>query len=94
MPQEIGKLVTDSVKIPTIGIGAGKYCRGQVLVIYDLLGLYRNVRPRFVRQYCDLFALVQKNVKRYAVDVKSSRYPSPKESYHLTVDQRRAIEIF
>jgi 3-methyl-2-oxobutanoate hydroxymethyltransferase len=81
VPQDIGKLITDSIKIPTIGIGAGKYCDGQVLVLYDLLGLYRNVRPRFVRQYCDLFALIQKNVKKYSVDVKRSCYPSRNESY-------------
>jgi len=81
VPESVGKLITASVKIPTIGIGAGKYCDGQVLVLYDLLGLYRNTRPRFVRQYCDLFAMIQKNVKKYSADVKRSRYPSRKESY-------------
>ena len=92
VPESVGKLITDSIKIPTIGIGAGKYCRGQVLVLYDLLGLYRNVRPRFVRRYCDLFAMVQKNVKKYSVDVKHSRYPSLKESYHLTPEQPGEIK--
>ena len=92
VPESVGKLITDSIKIPTIGIGAGKYCRGQVLVLYDLLGLYQNTRPRFVRQYCDLFAMIQKNVKKYSADVKRSHYPAAKESYHLTLGQFREIQ--
>ena len=92
VPQEIGKLVTDSIKIPTIGIGAGKYCRGQVLVLYDLLGMRTQVKPKFVRQYCDLFNTIQANVKRYAADVKRSQYPSPEESYFLSPGQHHLID--
>lgn len=87
VPREIARLVTESVKIPTIGIGAGEFCDAQVLVLHDLLGLsFSPTRPRFVRQYTDLRAAITDAVGHYAEDVRAGMYPSAAESYPLPAD--------
>ena len=93
VPREIAKLVTESVKIPTIGIGAGDGCDAQVLVIHDLLGLsFSRTRPRFVRQYMDLRELMTDAINRYAEDVRSGAYPTEAESYPLPVETAAELE--
>jgi 3-methyl-2-oxobutanoate hydroxymethyltransferase len=82
LPVELARKVTEKVKVPTIGIGAGVHCDGQVLVGHDLLGLYDGHRPKFVRVYDDLKERVRDAVKRYSVDVRSRSFPSPEESFH------------
>ena len=70
------ELITDAnIKIPTIGIGAGRYCDGQVLVLYDLLGLYPDFEPKFVRKYMNLKQDVSKAVMQYSKDVKNKKFP-------------------
>lgn len=81
IPAELAREVTGSVKIPTIGIGAGSYCDGQVLVIHDMLGLNRGFRPRFLRQYLNLFEEISGAVKNYVSDVKEGGFPNEKEQY-------------
>ncbi|HKP71328.1 MAG TPA: 3-methyl-2-oxobutanoate hydroxymethyltransferase [Pyrinomonadaceae bacterium] len=84
VPREIAKIVTASVSVPTIGIGAGEHCDAQVLVIHDLLGLsFSPTRPRFVRQYADLRAQMTEAISRFAEDVRSGAYPAENESYPL-----------
>jgi len=83
VPQEIGRLITQSIKVPTIGIGAGKFCRGQVLVLYDLLGLYQRITPKFVRKYADFFTATQTAINQFAGDVRIGKFPSSTESYIL-----------
>ncbi len=78
---DIAKRITDAVTVPTIGIGASKDCDGQVLVIYDLLGLYPDFEPRFVRKYLTLKEDVKQAVKMYSDDVKKGDFPSKKESF-------------
>jgi len=73
--------ITKAVSIPTISIGAGKYCDGQVLVINDILGLYDEFQPRFVRRYADLEPVIEKAAAQYVADVKSGDYPSDDESF-------------
>lgn len=73
--------ITRSIGIPTIGIGAGKDCDGQVLVINDILGLYEDFKPKFVRQYADLVPTIEKAAKDFIADVKSGAYPSNDESF-------------
>ena len=93
VPREIAKLVTESVKIPTIGIGAGDGCDAQVLVIHDLLGLsFSRTRPRFVRQYMNLRELMTDAINRYAEDVRSGAYPTEAESYPLPVETAAELE--
>lgn len=81
VPAVLAKKISRSLKIPTIGIGSGPDCDGQVLVIYDLLGMFQDFRPRFVRLYADLFKTITQSVKNYISDVKSGNFPNEKESF-------------
>jgi 3-methyl-2-oxobutanoate hydroxymethyltransferase len=83
IPLEIAKIVTDSVGIPTIGIGAGPACDGQVLVFHDLLGCSTGYLPKFVRKYADLYGTISRAVAEYAADVRGGRFPDDSTSYHL-----------
>lgn len=81
IPAELAKRITASVSIPTIGIGAGVHCDGQVLVIDDLLGLYSELRPKFVKRYADLRGEILKAVGSYKRDVKQKKFPAEEHSY-------------
>ena len=81
IPAKLAKEVTDSVKIPTIGIGAGPHCDGQVLVINDMIGLTKGFKPRFLRQYLNLFDQINGAVQSYVKDVKKGNFPDEKEQY-------------
>jgi 3-methyl-2-oxobutanoate hydroxymethyltransferase len=83
IPAEISRLITDRVHVPTIGIGAGLECDGQILVFTDLVGLTFGHTAKFVRQYADLKAVVSDALKRYADDVTAHRFPADQESYRL-----------
>jgi 3-methyl-2-oxobutanoate hydroxymethyltransferase len=78
---DVAAEITAAVNIPTIGIGSGKECDGQVLVINDILGQYETYMPRFVRRYANLPPLVEKAAADFMADVKSGRYPSDEESF-------------
>ncbi|MDX6271883.1 MAG: 3-methyl-2-oxobutanoate hydroxymethyltransferase, partial [Acidobacteriota bacterium] len=93
VPREIAKVVTASVSVPTIGIGAGEHCDAQVLVIHDLLGLsFSPTRPRFVRQYADLRAQMTEAISRFAEDVRAGAYPAENESYPLPREAAAELE--
>lgn len=81
VPPDVAKEITESVRIPTIGIGAGPHCDGQVLVISDMLGLFEEFRPKFVRAYADLAGIIGKAVTEYIDDVRNGRFPGEEESY-------------
>jgi 3-methyl-2-oxobutanoate hydroxymethyltransferase len=81
IPAELAKEVSESLKIPTIGIGAGNYCDGQVLVMHDMLGINHEFKPRFLRQYANLHDVIHGAVKHYISDVKSRDFPNEKEQY-------------
>ena len=81
IPAQLAKEVSESLTIPTIGIGAGKYCDGQVLVMHDMLGINTEFKPRFLRQYLDLFTSVTGAVQHYIKDVKSNDFPNDQEQY-------------
>lgn len=81
IPATLGKEVTQKLTIPTIGIGAGGKVDGQVLVIHDMLGITQEFSPRFLRRYHNLSEEIQKSVKQYISDVKSSDFPNEKEQY-------------
>ncbi|MGH9225052.1 MAG: 3-methyl-2-oxobutanoate hydroxymethyltransferase [Acidimicrobiales bacterium] len=86
IPAEVARAVTAAVAVPTIGIGAGPWCDGQVLVFHDLLGLEDRVLPRFVRRYASLKSDAVDAIKAFAEDVRARRFPSGAESYHVTDD--------
>ncbi|MBB2147331.1 3-methyl-2-oxobutanoate hydroxymethyltransferase [Pedobacter gandavensis] len=81
IPALLGKQVSENLHIPTIGIGAGKYCDGQVLVVHDMLGLNKGFKPRFLRQYADMYDVVGNAAKSYIRDVKSVDFPNDTEQY-------------
>jgi 3-methyl-2-oxobutanoate hydroxymethyltransferase len=81
IPAKLAQEVSKSVKIPTIGIGAGPHCDGQVLVINDMIGLTKGFKPRFLRQYLNLFDQINGAVQAYVKDVKSGEFPDEKEQY-------------
>lgn len=82
IPAELGRRITESLEIATIGIGAGPHCDAQVLVITDLLGLTPDPAPRFVKRYADLRGTVAEAAQRFAKDVAESHYPAPEHQYH------------
>ena len=81
IPASLAKQVSESLHIPTIGIGAGKYCDGQVLVMHDMLGINTEFKPRFLRQYLNMNELVTGSVHDYIRDVKSRDFPNDQEQY-------------
>jgi len=82
IPAELAKIITEQVAIPTIGIGAGPHCDGQVLVLYDLLGLFDDFVPKFVKPYAHLKADAIQALRRYKEEVEQGKFPSDTESYH------------
>ena len=81
IPASLGKAVSESVQIPTIGIGAGKYCDGQVLVMHDMLGINTEFKPRFLRTYLNLHEQVTNAIQKYISDVKKMDFPNDQEQY-------------
>jgi 3-methyl-2-oxobutanoate hydroxymethyltransferase len=81
IPASLAKEVSESIQIPTIGIGAGKFCDGQVLVMHDLLGINTEFKPRFIRRYLTLHEQITGAVKQYIRDVKQKEFPNDKEQY-------------
>jgi 3-methyl-2-oxobutanoate hydroxymethyltransferase len=93
VPREIATLITESISIPTIGIGAGAGCDIQVLVLHDMLGLSFGKLARFVRPYANLHEVMTDAVSRYADDVRSGNYPSEDESYALPAEAAEELKI-
>jgi 3-methyl-2-oxobutanoate hydroxymethyltransferase len=81
VPAILGKLITEAVNIPTVGIGAGPACDGQVLVFNDLVGLFEGFKPKFVRRYADFAVQARTAIKQYITDVKNGSFPANSESY-------------
>lgn len=84
VPEEVGKLITEHISIPTIGIGAGRFCDGQVLVLYDMLGLTSGKAPKFVKQYANLKQTATDAVSAFINDVRNGSYPDQEHCYHIT----------
>ena len=81
IPASLAKMVSESLDIPTIGIGAGKHCDGQVLVMHDMLGINNEFNPRFLRKYANLHAEITGAVQQYVKDVQSNDFPNEQEQY-------------
>ncbi len=81
IPALLAKQVSESLHIPTIGIGAGQHCDGQVLVIHDMLGINKGFSPRFLRKYADLHQVMNNAIQNYVTDVKAKTFPNEKEEY-------------
>lgn len=81
VPASLAQKITDTIGIPTIGIGAGVYCSGQVLVLYDLLGLNPDFKPKFLKKYLNAYELVDGALKTYSQEVRAQKFPGPANSY-------------
>ena len=92
IPREVALMITTEVSTPTIGIGAGPECDGQVLVFHDVLNLTFSTPAKFVRRYGDGAALITRAVQAFRADVRSRQYPSDEESYHLPKETQAALE--
>ena len=93
VPRELAAQITRELRIPTIGIGAGPDCDGQILVVHDLLGLTFGATPKFARQYANLGPIISKAVREYCDDVRGGTFPSDGESYHamrMAMEQQEA----
>ena len=93
VPRAVAQIITESIGIPTIGIGAGSHCDIQVLVLHDMLGLSFGKQARFVRPYANLREVITEAVSRYADDVRNGTYPSEAESYGVPAETAEALEI-
>jgi len=94
VPARVAKMVTDAVDIPTIGIGAGMHCDGQVLVYHDLLGIEDRFVPKFVRRYADIKGQSVEAIKAYAADVRSGAFPNDDESYHMADEEAEELHLY
>ena len=92
VPAHIGGHITAALGVPTIGIGAGPGCDGQVLVWHDLLGINEGVAPRFVKRYADVAGEVRRGLEAFAADVRSGAYPGDEHVYKISADELRAFE--
>ncbi|MGI8663025.1 MAG: 3-methyl-2-oxobutanoate hydroxymethyltransferase [Acidimicrobiales bacterium] len=94
VPDEVARMVTDAVSVPTIGIGAGAHCDGQVLVFHDLLGLQDRITPKFVRRYASLKDEGVAAIAAFAADVRGGRFPADAESYHLSDEVAETLALY
>jgi 3-methyl-2-oxobutanoate hydroxymethyltransferase len=92
VPAQVAARITESLAVPTIGIGSGRGCDGQVLVFHDLLGLYDGKAPRFVKRYADLAVETRSALERYAADVRSGSFPAEEHTYSIPEDELAAFE--
>jgi 3-methyl-2-oxobutanoate hydroxymethyltransferase len=94
VPDAVARMVTDAVPVPTIGIGAGRHCDGQVLVYHDILGLEDRVRPKFVRRYAEIHADSTRAIERFAADVRAGTFPASFETYHAADTVSEALGLY
>jgi 3-methyl-2-oxobutanoate hydroxymethyltransferase len=92
IPMEVAGIITEKLAIPTIGIGAGPWCDGQILVFHDLVGYSSGYLPKFVKKYADLHAVISQAVGKYKEDVKTGIFPDDEHSYHLKPETARLLK--
>ncbi len=92
IPEKLAKLVSESVDIPTIGIGAGKYCDGQVLVTQDMLGMYSDFTPKFVKKYIDMGTSIREAVVSYCQEIQEGVFPEEKHTF--TIDEETMKKLY
>jgi 3-methyl-2-oxobutanoate hydroxymethyltransferase len=92
VPDRIAQMITQKVKIPTIGIGAGIHCDGQVLVTHDLLGLFERFSPKFVKKYVNLSLSISQAIEQYKKEVQEEKFPGPEHSFSIKEDEVKKIK--
>lgn len=91
VPEELAKCITESISIPTIGIGAGNACDGQILVYQDLLGMYEGIAPKFVKRYAEVGTTMKEAFKQYKAEVADGVFPAPAHSFQMTKENFEAL---
>jgi len=92
VPDKIAEIITKKIKIPTIGIGAGLYCDGQVLVIHDMLGLFQRYTPKFVKKYINLSPMIAQAIEEYKNEVIESKFPDAEHSFTIKEEEFKKLE--
>ncbi|TFG32898.1 3-methyl-2-oxobutanoate hydroxymethyltransferase [Candidatus Thorarchaeota archaeon] len=87
VPSETAKVITEAVDIPTIGIGAGPYCDGQVLVLWDMLGLFEDFKPKFVKKYANIRSIIRDAVTKYSDEVRNGVFPEHEHSFEMSEEE-------
>jgi 3-methyl-2-oxobutanoate hydroxymethyltransferase len=94
IPDTLARIISQTLKIPTIGIGAGPYCDGQVLVTHDMLGMIKKVhKPKFVKEYADLYSQISKAVCQYKNEVSQGVFPSQEHSYKMKAEEQAKLDL-
>ena len=88
---EVTEIVSKNISVPIIGIGSGSSCDGQVLVVHDMLGIYEDIRPKFVKRYGEFSKLIQAAISQYTTDVKSSKFPEERNIFHMSSDEFKEL---
>jgi len=89
--EEIAKVITETVSVPTIGIGSGRFCDGQVLVLHDLIGLYPSFTPKFAKRYVDVAGMIKQALQNFAVEVRNGVFPEEQHVFRMDEDQRARL---
>ncbi len=87
VPAETGKAITEAIDIPTIGIGAGSHCDGQVLVLWDMLGLFEDFKPKFLKKYADIASVIREAVQEYSDEVRNGVFPDEEHSFEMLEEE-------
>jgi 3-methyl-2-oxobutanoate hydroxymethyltransferase len=90
--EEVAKVITETVSIPTIGIGSGRFCDGQVLVLHDIIGLYPSFTPKFAKRYVDVAGLIKQALESYAVDVRNGGFPEERHVFRMEENERAKLD--
>lgn len=91
IPEKVAEIITKSVSIPTIGIGAGKYCDGQILVYQDMLGMFNDFVPKFVKQYANIGGVMKEAIKSYIDEVKEGKFPEDKHTFKIDENELKKL---
>jgi len=86
--EEVAKVITETVSVPTIGIGSGRFCDGQVLVLHDLIGLYPSFTPKFAKRYVDVAGMIKQALQNFTVEVRNGLFPEEQHVFRMDEDQR------
>ena len=89
--EEVAKVITETVSVPTIGIGSGRSCDGQVLVLHDLIGLYPSFTPKFAKRYVDVAGMIKQALQNFTVEVRNGVFPEEQHVFRMDEDQRARL---
>jgi 3-methyl-2-oxobutanoate hydroxymethyltransferase len=90
--EEVAKVITETVSVPTIGIGSGRFCNGQVLVLHDLIGLYPSFTPKFAKRYVDVAGMIKQALQNFTVEVRNGIFPEEQHVFRIEEDQRAKLD--